>query len=204
MNQTLDAGSESRDASSGSGGSMLAPPPGCPVPSPVAAPDQVIGIRSVHFDRSEVVLQNVSRTTQTIEGGLLGWQWCNVPDYWNIVLAEEDIVLAPGETYTFRLIQRMGSTRVLYDGESDSDTNELGIYTTTGAFTNPLLMEAFVSWGAGSTYETREYIATEALKWTAGERVVIEPGHAGFVATGNANRGAGYTSVPERCLPATR
>ncbi len=149
------------------------------------------------------MLQNVSRTPQTIVGGLNGWQWCNVPDYWNIVLVEEDVVLAPGETYTFHLIQRMRTTRVLYHGESDSDVNELGIYTTTGAFTNPLLMAAFVSWGAGSTYESREYVASQAEKWTAGERVAIQPGHAGFVATGNARRGAGFTSVPARCLPAS-
>lgn len=193
-----DAGSAGGVAGSGGGSSV---PPGCPEPTPIPAPDQVIGIQSVHFGRSEVVLRNVSNSPQTIVGGQNGWQWCNIPGYFNIVLADTDVVLEPDETYTFRLIERTGGTRPLYEGEDDADTNELGIYTVTGGFNNSELIEAFVSWGAGSSRETRESIASMALIWTYGERVTIEPGHAGFVATGDATRGAGFTSVPARCLP---
>jgi hypothetical protein len=38
-------------------------------------------------------------------------------------------------------------------------------------------------------------------KWDFGSRIPIEPGHAGFVATGAARSGDGFTSVPDRCLP---
>ena len=184
------------------GGGAPVVPEGCPVPSPLPAkPDQAIVIRSVHFGRSEVVLQNVSNTDQTIIGGRQGWQWCNVPGYFNIVLTDDNVTLAPGETYRFTLIERNGMTRPLFPGEDDADTNEIGIYTTTGAFNNSVLIVAFVSWGAGSGFETRESIGVMADEWTFGSRVTIDPGAGGFVATGNVKTGAGFTSVPSRCLP---
>jgi hypothetical protein len=176
-------------------------PAGCPEPTPIAAEGQVIGIQSVHFGRSEVVLRNVSQRTQTIQGGDQGWQWCNIPGYFNVVLDERDIVLAPGETYTFSLIERGGLPRPLYNGEASEDTNELGIFTLPGSFNNPELVEAFVSWGEGSAFETRESTASMGLKWSFGSRVEIQSGHAGFVATGDATSGDGFTSVPGRCLP---
>jgi len=176
-------------------------PEGCPAPTPIPAPGQVIGIQSVHFGRSEVVLRNVSNTTQTIVGGRQGWQWCNVPGYFNIVLGDDDVVLAPGETYAFQLIERGGKPRPLFDGEAAEDTNELGIYTVTGSFNSTELIVAFVSWGAGSSFESRESVGSMAGVWTFGSRVAIGPGAAGFIATGDATVGDGYTSVPDRCLP---
>ncbi|HWO14405.1 MAG TPA: hypothetical protein VNN80_33095, partial [Polyangiaceae bacterium] len=167
----------------------------------IPAPGQLIGIQSVHFGRSEVVLRNVTDVPQTIVGGRQGWQWCNVPGYWAVILSEENVELAPGRTYKFTLIEREATVRVLYDGADSGDTNELGIYTTTGAFNNSTLIQAFVSWGLGSLYETRESTAVLGEKWTFGERIPIEPGHAGFVATGDARFGSGFTSVPDRCLP---
>jgi hypothetical protein len=177
-------------------------PAGCPEPAPIAAEGQVIGIQSVDFERSEVVLRNVTQSDQIIAGGVQGWQWCNVPSYYAVAIPGGDIVLKPGETYAFRLIERNGNIRPLFDGAEDEDTNELGIYVATGAFNNPQLIEAFVSWGAGSAYETRESVAMLAGKWTFGSRVAIQPGHAGFIATGDAASGEGFTSVPARCLPA--
>ena len=201
-----DGGSALPDAGggAGTGGYTYQEPPvpeGCPTPTFIPAPGQVIGIQSVHFGRSEVVLRNVSAEPQTIVGGRQGWQWCNVPGYWAIVLAEENIVLAPGQTYFFHLIERNTSQRQLYDGSESGDTNELGIYTTTGAFNNPELIQAFVSWGVGSNFETRESTATMGEKWFFGARIPINPGDAGFVATGEARSGDGFTSVPDRCLP---
>lgn len=208
-----DAGATPRDDDAGSGGAVgggsvgggagtASVPPGCPEPTPIPArPAQTVAIQSIHFDRSEVVLRNVSNMAQTIVGGRQGWQWCNVPGYFNIVLTDEDVVLAPGGTYRFRLQERSGENRPLYHGEDSADTNELGIYITTGAFNNSELIEAFVSWGAGSDRETRESVANMADIWIYGDRVAIQPGHAGFVATGDAKRGAGFTSVPARCLP---
>jgi len=194
-------GGAAGSSGAGGGGSEPPVPEGCPEITPIAAPGQVIGIQSVHFGRSEVVLRNVSDVQQTIIGGRQGWQWCNVPGYWAVVIAEENVVLAPGETYTFHLIERDATLRLLYDGEDAADTNELGIYTTTGAFNNPELIEAFVSWGAGSSFETRESTASMGEKWSYGSRVQVEPGDAGFVATGDARTGDGFTSVPDRCLP---
>jgi hypothetical protein len=180
----------------------MATPAGCPEPTPVAAtPDHPIVIQSVQFSRSEVVLRNASQTTQTLAGGRRGWQWCNIPDYWNVKLAEEDIVLEPGDTYKFNLIREDGRIRPLYPGDDPGDVNELGIYSTTGSFMTADLIEAFVSWGAGSDFGSRESVAVQGRVWTNAERIEIEPGHAGFIATGAADRGAGYTSVPARCLP---
>jgi hypothetical protein len=196
-----DAGIDASGGVSGSGGS--ATPPGCPEPNPAPANDaQKVVIQSVHFGRSEIVLQNISDTDQTLVGGRLGWQWCNAPDYWNVVIGEADVVLGPGDTYAFRLLREDGRLRPLYPGDDPFDANELGIYTTTGAFMTSDLMAAFVSWGEGSSGNSRENVASMANLWVFGQRVEIQPGHAGFIATGPADRGDGYTSVPGRCLPA--
>lgn len=198
-----DAGSlggEGGAAGSSSGGSGPTVPEGCPEINMIPAPGQMIGIQSVHFRTSEVVLRNVTDVPQTISGGRQGWQWCNVPGYWSVVIADIDVVLEPGETYAFVLLERDSTVRPLYDGAEAEDTNELGIYTTTGAFNNSTLIQAFVSWGAGSMYETRESVASIGEKWNFGSRITIQPGHTGFVATGDARSGDGFTSVPERCF----
>lgn len=194
-----DAGLGASGGSSVSGSDTT--PPGCPAPTPTRAKsDQNVVIQSVHFGRSEVVLRNISDTDQTLLGGLQGWQWCNAPEYSSVIFSEEDVVLGPGDTYPFILLRQ--GVRALYPGDDPFDANELGIYTTTGAFMTAELMVAFVSWGQGSAGNSRENVATMADLWDYGERVEIQPGHAGFVATGPAHRGEGYTSVPERCLPA--
>ena len=182
-NDIADAGVDAGEAASGAGGGT-ATPSDCPEPTPVAAtPDHPIVIQSVQFFRSEVVLRNASQTTQTLAGGRRGWQWCNIPDYWNVTLAEEDIVLEPGDTYKFTLIREDGRNRPLYPGDDPGDVNELGIYSTTGSFMTADLIEAFVSWGAGSNFGSRESVAVQGRVWTNAERIEIEPGHAGFIAT---------------------
>jgi hypothetical protein len=138
-----------------------------------------------------------------LEGGRRGWQWCNIPDYWNVKLNEESIVLEPGGTYKFTLIKESGATRALFPGDDPNDVNELGIYNTTGSFMTAELIESFVSWGAGSNFGSRESVAVQGGVWTNSERIEIAPGHAGFIATGATDRAAGYTSVPARCLPAS-
>jgi hypothetical protein len=200
---SIDAGGGAAGGGAGGGGAGTGSvPAGCPEPTPTPArPAQAVVIQSVHFGRSEVVLRNVTNTPQTILGGRQGWQWCNIPGYFNIVLTDADVVLGPGETYKFQLQERSGTNRPLYDGQDEADTNELGIYITTGAFNSSELIEAFVSWGAGSLRETRESVANAADIWVYGDRIEIAPGHAGFVATGDARRGSGFTSVPDRCLP---
>lgn len=207
MNQGGASGSDLADAgadavaSSGSGGGT-ATPAGCPEPTPIAvSPEHPIVIQSVHFSRNEVVLRNVSQTTQILAGGRRGWQWCNFPDYWNVGLAEEDIVLEPSGTYKFRLLREDGRQRELYPGD-EGEVNEIGIYSAPGGFMTGDLIEAFVSWGTGSTLlGSRESVAVQGGVWINSDRVEIEPGHAGFIATGPADQGAGYTSVPSRCLP---
>lgn len=203
---TPDAGGVDQGGAAGTttvGGGTDEPPvpEGCPEPTFIPAPGQVIGIQSVHFGRSEIVLRNVTDQPQTIIGGRQGWQWCNVPGYWSVVLPAVNVELAPGQTYAFRLIERDLTQRPLYDGSDAADTNEVGIYTTTGAFNNATLIEAFVSWGQGSQFETRESVASMGNKWNYGSRVSVQPGDAGFVATGDAMSGDGFTAVPDRCLP---
>lgn len=194
----MDAAADADDGGSGSGGTGVIS--GCPTPAPVAVGNQTIAIQSIHFGRSEVVLENVSSTDQIMKGGEpLGWQWCNVPGYF--IITSDDVVLAPGDTYKLHLIERQGTTRALYPGDDPGDTNELAIYDRSGSYTTPEFMLAFVSWGEGASFPTREPTAMMAGLWTFGERVSIAPGHAGLVATGATDRGAGYTSVPARCLP---
>ncbi len=196
-NEEQDAGPET---GSGNGGSFMYPE-GCPEPSPIASPDavdpQTIVIQSINFRTSEVVIRNISSRPQTLVGGEMGWQWCNFPNYNSIALS--DVTLPPGGTLAFRLVNQF-SIFPLFDGEP-GDPNEMAIYTTTGSFMSAELMTSFVSWGAGLA-GGRESVAVMAGLWTATDRVEIAPGHAGFIITGRADEGAGYTSVPLRCLVA--
>jgi hypothetical protein len=194
---------------SGSGGTAGGPgvPAGCPTPAPVAVPGQVLAIQSIKFSDEndpedsppEIVVRNVSDSSVTIIGGREGWQWCNVPAYWALTEGE-DVTLAPGDTYFFIPYYNLGGPRPLFRGDDDQDTNELGIYPTTGSFDEADKILAFVEWGEGSYGDSRQSIAVMAGLWTFGETVTIGPNDAGFVATGPTNRGAGYTGVPARCL----
>ena len=56
-------------------------------------------------------------------------------------------------------------------------------------------MLAFVAWGEGGNPQSREPTAVMANLWTGSERVEITPGHAGLIATGPSDRGAGYSEV---------
>jgi hypothetical protein len=191
-----DAGSQggaSGGTALGGAGQGTTVPEGCPEPSPIPADGQVIVIRSLTFDTGEVVLQNVSNTTQTIVGGRQGWQWCNFPAYWSVVLTEDDIVLSPGETYAFTAINN-----TMGQWSFDPEGGELGIYTTTGSFTTASLMRAFVSWADAA--QSREPTAVMAGYWTFDERIEISPSDDGFIITGPSNRASGYTGVPARCL----
>jgi hypothetical protein len=189
-------GGEGGAAGSSMGGSGSTVPAGCPEPNPIPGPGAVIVIRSVTFDTGVIVLQNVSDTDQTIIGGRQGWQWCNFPVYWAVVLAEEDVVLAPGETYPFVAINN-----TMGQWSFDPEGGELGIYTTTGAFTTASLMRAFVSWA--DAQPSREATAVTGEYWTFDERIEIGPNDAGFVIVGESNRAAGYQGVPARCLVET-
>ena len=191
---TADAGADMGGAGGAQGGTTGLPSY-CPTPAPIPAPGQVIVINSINFNTSEVVLKNVSSTSQTIRGGRQGWQWCNFPAYWNVVLTETNVVLAPGQTFAFIPINNtMGEWELAREG------GELGIITETGGFTTPDFYRAFVSWG--DTQPLREPSAVAGGYWTGNERIEVDPSDAGFLLTGNASRAAGYTSVPAGCLVA--
>jgi hypothetical protein len=212
-----DAGGEepsdggSRAGRSGSGGSSGGPsvPAGCPVPAPVAVAGQTLAIQSIKFSDendpegspAEIVIRNVSTSDVTIVGGRDGWQWCNVPAYWALTEGQ-NVTLSPGETYFFIPYYNLGGPRPLFRGDDNQDTNEMGIYPTTGSFDEADKILAFVEWGEGSFGDSRQSIAVMAGLWTFGETVTIGPSDAGFVATGATNRGSGYTGVPARCLVA--
>jgi len=194
----VDAGGLGGDggaAGSSSGGSGAGPtlPADCPVPDPVPALGQTIAIQSLNFETSEVVLKNVSDETQVVLGGRQGWQWCQFPAYWTIYEAA-DVELSPGETFAFTLIYRIAPREIFPEG------GELGIYTTTGSFTTTSLMRAFVSWG--DVLPQRESTAVQAGLWTYEDRILIDPGDAGFVLVGPADRASSYQSVRSACLEA--
>jgi hypothetical protein len=193
-----DAGPGGAENSGGSGGSGYMVPAGCPTPAPQAVEGQIIAIQSIQFSKSQIVIRNVSNSDVTITGGRQGWQWCNVPAYWNLV--EDTVTLSPDETLAFTMIYNTTGVRELYPGTDRFDSNEIGIYIGTGAFDEAEKIRAYVSWGVGNGLETRESIAVLAFLWNFNERVSINPGDDGFVATGATDVGAGYTSVPARCL----
>jgi hypothetical protein len=211
----VDAGGAQADAgddggAAGAAGSTGNPlPPGCPAPAPVAVGGQKIAIQSIKFaseddpegSPAEVVLRNVSDADVTLVGGRQGWQWCNVPAYWALTEGG-NVTLKPGATYSFIPYYNLGGPRPLYRGDEKTDTNELGIYPTTGTFDESDKILAFVVWGLGSDGESRESIGAMSGLWTFGDKIAIGPNDAGFVATGVTNRGAGYTGVPARCLVA--
>lgn len=171
-------------------------PEGCPTPNPVGQPNQKVVIQSFNFDTSEVVLKNISATNQTIVGQRLGWQWCSFPSYWNIA-PQGDVVLPPGKTYKFVLIN---NTEGLW--HLPPEGAELAIYVQSGTFDEPDKMVSFVSWGEGLGTSGREYVATNAELWTFDDRVKIGVRDSGFIVTGNTKTASGYTSVPARCLVA--
>jgi hypothetical protein len=170
---------------------------------------QQIAIQSIKFSSesdpegnpAEIVLRNVSTSDLTIVGGRQGWQWCNVPAYWALTDGP-DVTLAPGATYSFVPYYNQGGPRPLFRGDDNQDTNEMGIYPTSGTFDEADKILAFVIWGDGSFGDSRQSIGVMANLWTFGETIAIGPSDAGFVATGPTNRGSGYTGVPARCLVA--
>jgi hypothetical protein len=178
------------------GGQGSAPPlpADCPEITPIPVPGQQIVLRSLNFNTSEIVLQNVSNTTVTILGDRQGWQWCNFPAYWTIYEAA-DVELSPGETFSFIAIYNTTGPRLL-----DPEGGEMGIYTTTGSFTTAELMRAFVSWG--EVIPQREPTASQGGYWVYGDRIQVGPNDAGFVIVGASDRGDGYQGVRAACLAA--
>ncbi|MEO8181915.1 MAG: hypothetical protein ABI895_24025 [Deltaproteobacteria bacterium] len=171
-------------------------PSNCPVPNPVGIPGQKFAIQSYNFDASELVLKNISPTTQVIIGERLGWQWCSFPSYWNIA-PEGNVTVLPGKTYKFTLINNTQGQWYL-----PSEGAELAIYVASGTFDEPEKMVSFVSWGTGLQTAGREYVATMAGLWTLNSRIEVDPSDGGFIATGTIKLGSGYEGVPKRCLVA--
>jgi hypothetical protein len=195
MPPSPDAGMGDAGSSLGGTSGEFSYPTGCPVPNPQPIAGQKIAIQSFNFDTSEVVLKNVSTTSQTIIGDRLGWQWCSFPSYWYI--APANVVLPPGKTYKFILNLNTEGVWHLYP-----EGAELAIYVQSGTFDEPEKMVSFVSWGEGLPNTGREYVATMANLWTFMDRVEIDSGDSGFIATGSVQEGSGYESVPKRCLEA--
>ncbi len=187
------AGSSMVPATGGGGGAPQLPAD-CPEISPIPVEGQTIVLRSLNFETSEMVLQNVSDTTQTIVGGRQGWQWCNFPAYWAIS-EPRDVVLSPGETFAFIAVYNTTGPRIF-----DPEGGEMGIYTTTGSFTTAELMRAFVSWG--DVLPQREATAAAAGYWVFDERIEIGPADDGFVIVGESDRASGYEGVRAACLVA--
>jgi len=191
--------SDGADAGRADAGALegeFAYPAGCPVPNPVGIPGQKIAIQSFNFETSELVLKNISATTQVIVGQRLGWQWCSFPSYWNIA-PQGDVSLPPGKTYKFILVYNTQGTWLL-----PQEGGELAIYIESGTFDEPEKMVSFVSWGTGLAMTGREYVATLAGLWTLDSRIEVDSADAGFIATGSTKLGSGYQVASKRCLVA--
>lgn len=193
-----DAGSEgggssdggaSMGGSSGSGGR----PEGCPEPNPIAAAGQSIAIQSLNLNTREIILRNTASTPVSITLGRAGWQWCEFPRYWSLTDQTGTLELAPGDTYAFLAINNQSGLPELVPEEG-----EMAIYNQIQAFDDYQAMEAFVAWG--DVQARRESYAVQRGVWTYDERIQIDPGDAGFIATGQTDRASGYTSAPARCL----
>jgi hypothetical protein len=187
-----DAG-EHDDA--GSQGGSFTLPPGCPTPAPEPVAGQTIAIQSINVRTSEIVLRNVATTTQTLALGRQGWQWCDWPMYFSLEDDAMMLKLAPGETYAFVAINNQSGPVPLYE-----DSGEMAMYPVTGVFEEYEFIQAYVTWG--EIQAVREPYAVQKGLWIFGERIQIEPGDAGFIATGPTNVAAGYTSVGAECLRA--
>lgn len=188
-----------------SGPALAAPPAaavrplGCPAANLVAAPGQRVAIRSLNFQTSEIVLQNVSNTPITI-GSLLdpdsiAWQWCQFPAYWHVLPAGPDVTLLPGETLAFVPARTKGVAWPL-----PSKGEEMAIYDGPGTYTDPDRIVAYVAWGAGPFQDGRESVAARAGFWTSGDRVRITRGAAGLLAIGSVDRRSGFAAVARNCL----
>jgi hypothetical protein len=176
-------------------GGSSALPADCPVPAPIGVPDQTVAIQSINFATSEIVLRNVSDTDQTVLGGRVGWQWCDWPMYWDLTESADNVVLAPGKTFSFiALYNTSGPVQLFAEG------GEMAIYTTTGSFNDAEFMVSFVAWGEIDA--KRESFAVTKDLWTFSERIETQPDAAGFVATGLTKRSASYRSVRAACLRA--
>lgn len=182
------------DAAGSQGGSFSLPP-GCPTPAPEPAVGQTIAIQSINVQTSEIVLRNVATTPQTLELGRQAWQWCEWPMYSALEVDVSTVTLAPGDTYAFIAINNQSGRVTLY-----SDEGEMAMYPTTGVFEEYEFIQAFVAWG--EIQAVRESYAVQKGLWVFGERIQINPGDAGFIATGPTDVAAGYTSVAAECLRA--
>lgn len=156
----------------------------CPTPAPTGANGQVFAIESVNLDNGDVVLRNISGAAQTITDA---WRWCDRPGYGPMVTA--DTLVQPDATMSFSL------------ASADIAGGELGIYID-GQYAVPASMRAYLSWGDGPdpAQGGREPTAVTAGWWVANERLTLEAGHVGFIATGTTDTAAGFTSVPAECF----
>jgi hypothetical protein len=188
-----EAGSAGASGATGSGGSGGVRPAGCPEPTPIPVPGQTIVIQSINMNTAEIILRNATSSPQSIVLGRQGWQWCAYPRYWSFTDEQRTLELAPGETYAFIAINNQSGAITLFP-----DEGEMAVYSLPGVFEEYEYMQGFVAWGVVQAF--RESYAVEKGLWTFGERIEIDAGDAGFIATGETDRASGYTSAPARCL----
>ncbi len=187
------AGASGSAGSTGSGGSGGVRPAGCPEPTPIPVLGQTIVIQSVNINTAEIILRNATSSPQSIVLGRQGWQWCAYPRYWSFTDEAVTLELAPGETYSFIAINNQSGPITLFREEG-----EMAIYSLPGVFEEYEYMQGFAAWGVVEAF--RESYAVQKGLWVFDERIQIDSGDAGFIATGETNRASGYTSAPARCL----
>ncbi|MEY2929558.1 MAG: hypothetical protein RL033_307 [Pseudomonadota bacterium] len=166
----------------------------CPVPSPIPISDDIdFGFISVRFDAAtssaQVRIQNIGTGTLFFAGVV-----CNGT---NDEGDDNCVVLREG--VTIQLNSR--DTLDITVPNTVAAGGELAMLNNYPA--NAITGFAYVAWGAGPDGNRLETQAnTDQPNWRPGERIQIAPGDNGFVATGNSDAAAGYTSCsPARFTP---
>lgn len=205
----LDAGSIPT-ADTGTAGSSETDPlavneaMGCPKITPEPLPGQRWAIVALNIVGSELIVQNVSGTTQTLT---VGHQWCAPTEYERLLPfiagvpdAEQEEVFEAGEILRVPLTKTDArEIRVTLEREG----GEIALFPRDGTFDESDEIMTYMSWGEGQPLGvlSRQSVAAGAFIWPLGTHVAITQNWGGIVAVGPTDRPSGYQSVPVGCLP---
>ncbi len=166
---------------------------GCPIGDPQPAAGQTLVIVKLNLDRGLATLRNTSAQQQVLSADA---QLCQEP--FCVFVSDDPVALAPSQELevdmsTFGILALSffpaGGEVSLHDAFDVAD---------------PATLRAYVAWGTGGSGGPegtgKESDAVAAGFWEQGERITIEAGHAGFVATGPSQRSEGYASAPDSCF----
>ena len=148
----------------------------------LVVPEQNVAIVRVRFDpdnSADVLLQNISRNHITYAAQR--YQLCNGAGNCVYLGETQPLELDVGGLVALRIPNTLPS-----GGELAVVLNEADV---------PFTCDAYVAWGNGATSRSFESMASSQLPlWKTGERIVVQPGDTGFVASGDSNSASGFLS----------